>query len=249
MKWHHNGVTDLSMSVTLISVSHDTIVSNNHEEWTRHYYVNFQHCPFEVSSSLSIPHVTLSGEGIVMHCCCWPSPCIVIIIVCRPFDLQRPCCHYLVGALLVIGHQSSPAASVVIIHCHHVWREGKGGGQHHHSLVGLVGCWSSCMEGEPGGWGHLHLRQMGRGVEGRCPCPQGPCWSLVIVCGRWARWARASTFEANSKGHEGEGIHEGLVECWTLCVEGGWDGRGGPHPQGCCHWSSCKMGKGFRICI
>ena len=102
-------------------------------------------------SLLSIPHVTLSGEGIVMHCCCWPSPCIVIIIVCRPFDLQRPCCHYLVGALLVIGHQSSPAASVVIIHCHHVWREGKGGGQHHHSLVGLVGCWSSCMEGEPGG--------------------------------------------------------------------------------------------------
>ena len=30
------------MSVTLISVSHDTIVSNKHEEWTRHYYVNFQ---------------------------------------------------------------------------------------------------------------------------------------------------------------------------------------------------------------
>ena len=31
------------MSVTLISVSHDTIVSNKHEEWTRHYYVDFQH--------------------------------------------------------------------------------------------------------------------------------------------------------------------------------------------------------------
>ena len=31
----------------LISVSHDTIVSNKHEEQTRHYYVNFQHhgCP------------------------------------------------------------------------------------------------------------------------------------------------------------------------------------------------------------
>ena len=27
----------------LISVSHDTIVSNKHEEQTRHYYVNFQH--------------------------------------------------------------------------------------------------------------------------------------------------------------------------------------------------------------
>ena len=30
------------MSVTLISVSHDTVVSNKHEEQTRHYYVNFQ---------------------------------------------------------------------------------------------------------------------------------------------------------------------------------------------------------------
>ena len=30
------------MSVTLISVSHNTIVSNKHEEQTRHYYVNFQ---------------------------------------------------------------------------------------------------------------------------------------------------------------------------------------------------------------
>ena len=31
------------MSVMLISVSHNTIVSNKHEEWTRHYYINFQH--------------------------------------------------------------------------------------------------------------------------------------------------------------------------------------------------------------
>ena len=30
------------MSVTLISVSYDTVVSNKHEEQTRHYYVNFQ---------------------------------------------------------------------------------------------------------------------------------------------------------------------------------------------------------------
>ena len=30
------------MSVMLISVSHDTVVSNKHEERTRHYYVNFQ---------------------------------------------------------------------------------------------------------------------------------------------------------------------------------------------------------------
>ena len=27
----------------LISVSHDTVVSNKHEERTKHYYVNFQH--------------------------------------------------------------------------------------------------------------------------------------------------------------------------------------------------------------
>ena len=27
----------------LISVSHDTVVSNKHEEQTRHYYINFQH--------------------------------------------------------------------------------------------------------------------------------------------------------------------------------------------------------------
>ena len=53
MKWYHNGVTDIIMSVTLIlisigeiylmNVSHDTVVSNKHEEQTRHYYVNFQH--------------------------------------------------------------------------------------------------------------------------------------------------------------------------------------------------------------
>ena len=27
-----------------MNVSHDTIVSNKHEEQTRHYYVNFQQC-------------------------------------------------------------------------------------------------------------------------------------------------------------------------------------------------------------
>ena len=31
------------MSVTLISVNQDTVVSNKHEERTRHYYVIFQH--------------------------------------------------------------------------------------------------------------------------------------------------------------------------------------------------------------
>ena len=30
------------MSVTLISVSYNTVVSNKHEEQTRHYYVIFQ---------------------------------------------------------------------------------------------------------------------------------------------------------------------------------------------------------------
>ena len=52
MKWYHNGVTDIIMSVTLIlisigeiylmNVSYDTVVSNKHEEQTRHYYVDFQ---------------------------------------------------------------------------------------------------------------------------------------------------------------------------------------------------------------
>ena len=37
------------MSVTLISVSHDTVVSNKHEEQTRHYYVNFQHNPYIIT--------------------------------------------------------------------------------------------------------------------------------------------------------------------------------------------------------
>ena len=45
MKWYHNGVTDIIMSVMLTSVSHDTVISNKHEERTRHYYVIFQHLP------------------------------------------------------------------------------------------------------------------------------------------------------------------------------------------------------------
>ena len=40
------------MSVTLISVSHDTVVSNKHEERTRHYYVIFQHCTTVVSDDI-----------------------------------------------------------------------------------------------------------------------------------------------------------------------------------------------------
>ena len=35
------------MLVMLISVSYDTVVSNKHEERTRHYYVNFQHVVVE----------------------------------------------------------------------------------------------------------------------------------------------------------------------------------------------------------
>ena len=42
------------MSVMLISVSHDTVVSNKHEEQTRHYYVNFQQYTWP-TSMLSIP--------------------------------------------------------------------------------------------------------------------------------------------------------------------------------------------------
>ena len=46
------------MSVTLMSVSHDTVVSNKHEEQTRHYYVNFQQvllCWLSVVDSLTMP--------------------------------------------------------------------------------------------------------------------------------------------------------------------------------------------------
>ena len=57
------------MSVTLISVSQDTVVSNKHEEQTRHYYVIFQqkqalisnsdnpgiHLPLMASHASSIP--------------------------------------------------------------------------------------------------------------------------------------------------------------------------------------------------
>ena len=40
------------MSVTLISVSHDTVVSNKHEERTRHYYVIFQHSGQDKTSNV-----------------------------------------------------------------------------------------------------------------------------------------------------------------------------------------------------
>ena len=58
-EWYHNGVTDLIMSVMLISVSYDTIVSNKHEEQTRHYYINFQHLHALAST---IPSMT--GESL-----------------------------------------------------------------------------------------------------------------------------------------------------------------------------------------
>ena len=45
------------MSVTLISVSQDTVVSNKHEERTRHYYVIFQQQP-----ALGAPSGWLSGD-------------------------------------------------------------------------------------------------------------------------------------------------------------------------------------------
>ena len=43
------------MSVMLISVSCDTVVSNKHEERTRHYYVNFQQGVDFASLSLTLP--------------------------------------------------------------------------------------------------------------------------------------------------------------------------------------------------
>ena len=48
------------MSVTLISVSHDTVVSNKHEERTRHYYVNFQQHPLFVKVLFVALHMSLA---------------------------------------------------------------------------------------------------------------------------------------------------------------------------------------------
>ena len=52
----------------LISVSHNTIVSNKHEEQTRHYYVNFQHVTPQLAklliTSISL-HPTLKGSLLV----------------------------------------------------------------------------------------------------------------------------------------------------------------------------------------
>ena len=49
------------MSVTLISVSHDTAVSNRHEERTRHYYVIFQH------STLPLPTTKPTSGNVTLH--------------------------------------------------------------------------------------------------------------------------------------------------------------------------------------
>ena len=51
------------MSVTLISVSHDTVVSNKHEEWTRHYYVIFQHSTPPPVSAIEAYVQTLKTQG------------------------------------------------------------------------------------------------------------------------------------------------------------------------------------------
>ena len=51
------------MSVTLISVSHDTVVSNKHEEQTRHYYVNFQQSR---ENQAGIPATNTSFHGTLM---------------------------------------------------------------------------------------------------------------------------------------------------------------------------------------
>ena len=69
------------MSVTLISVSQDTVVSNKHEERTRHYYVIFQHeCP-QIWCCHHPPHdMKMAWRGLCnVHCsgppsqgCCHP---------------------------------------------------------------------------------------------------------------------------------------------------------------------------------
>ena len=48
------------MSVMLICVSHNTIVSNMHEEQTRYYNVNFQYPPSHKPNAMDVDAITLT---------------------------------------------------------------------------------------------------------------------------------------------------------------------------------------------
>ena len=103
---------------------------------------------------------------------------IVIIVIHRSFDLWRPCHHHLVGALSVVGHQSSPVASVIIVchrHCH-MWRKGKGGGQHCPSPM------SRC---------HCH----------HCHRLVGASSSTTIVIGTWRKFASPRSCDFHVEPH------------------------------------------------
>ena len=55
------------MSVTLISVSQDTVVSNKHKEQTRHYYVFFQ----QVAHQSYVPLYVIYPSRLIRQ---WPGP-------------------------------------------------------------------------------------------------------------------------------------------------------------------------------
>ena len=65
--------------------------------------------PHEVSLSLSLP----------THC--RPFLHVVVVVICGPFDLQRPRCCHLVGALLVIGYPLHPLSLSVVMHGRMLW--------------------------------------------------------------------------------------------------------------------------------
>ena len=87
------------MSVTLISVSHDTVVSNKHEEQTRHYYVNFQHTGRTIVLSSSLTWGRSGGggggSGGMMTC--------VIVIVVLVAWVVPSCCHHRCGGAVVVA--------------------------------------------------------------------------------------------------------------------------------------------------
>ena len=112
------------MSVMLICVSHDTVVSNKHEERTRHYYVNFQHC----HHCRGHPPAPCRGHPPAP---CHPSPTSSSSCLRRGCPLHSRHCHlsppppcpsptcrrrHLVGA--------SPSPSICV---HMLWANGRGG--------------------------------------------------------------------------------------------------------------------------
>ena len=111
------------MSVTLISVSQDTVVSNKHEERTRHYYVIFQHILLVVTS---LP---------LSHCCVltvmWVRRCVVAVVPCARWvrmsgadsELSRDVFSYSIAdddhSVLVIPTSTMPSPSSPPLLLHH----------------------------------------------------------------------------------------------------------------------------------